>query len=84
MAAFRLEEDVGVDDRNAEDDRGFFHGFSLAAVDVKTWVLMALLSGIVSSASVTNFFPTVVCSSPATAKLSIRADQKSLKLIVIV
>lgn len=60
LAAFRLEEDVGVDDRNAEDDRGFFHGFILAAKDVKTWILMALLSGIVSSASVTNFFPTVV------------------------
>ena len=61
LAAFRLEEDVGVNDKNAEDDRGFFHGFTLAAVDSKTWVLMVLLSGIVSSASVTNFFPTVVC-----------------------
>lgn len=61
LAAFRLQEDIGVDDSYAEDDHGFFHGFILAAKDSKTWILMALLSGIVSSASVTNFFPTVVC-----------------------
>lgn len=60
LAVYRLEEDIGVDDRNAEDDRGFFHGFTLAARDPKTWVLMAILTGVVSSASVTNFFPTVV------------------------
>lgn len=61
LAAFRLEEDVGVDDSVAEDDKGFFHGFVLAAKDLKTWVLMLILTGVVSSASVTNFFPTVVC-----------------------
>lgn len=60
LAAYRLVEDAGVDDTNAEDDHGFFHGFTLAARDVKTFVLMAILTGVVSSASVTNFFPTVV------------------------
>ncbi|KAL1310619.1 hypothetical protein AAFC00_000891 [Neodothiora populina] len=62
LAAFRLEEDVGTDDSYNEDDHGFFHGFILAMKDVKTWILMAILTGVVSSASVTNFFPTVVAT----------------------
>jgi len=62
LAAWRLEEDIGVDDWISSKQQSFFHGFSLAVRDAKTWLLMLLLSGIVSSASVTNFFPTVVAT----------------------
>lgn len=60
LAIWRLKEDVGEDDWVSSSDQSFWHGFKLAAEDSKTWVLMFLLLGIVSSASVTNFFPTVV------------------------
>ncbi|KAB8527809.1 hypothetical protein FH972_025460 [Carpinus fangiana] len=60
LAAWRLKEDVGVDDWTSSSEQTFFHGFKLAFKDIKTWLLMFLVLGIVSSASVTNFFPTVV------------------------
>lgn len=64
IAVLRLEEDTGVDRNVTEDEQfGFFHGFLLALKDPKTYLLMLILSGIVSSASVTNFFPTVVSLS---------------------
>lgn len=62
LAVWRLEEDIGVDDWVSSSQQSFFHGFVLAARDAKTWLLMLILSGIVSSASVTNFFPTVVAT----------------------
>jgi hypothetical protein len=60
LAIWRLEEDIGEDDWTSSKDQSFWHGFKLAAQDAKMWVLMVMLTGIVSSASVTNFFPTVV------------------------
>ncbi|KAF2874034.1 major facilitator superfamily domain-containing protein [Massariosphaeria phaeospora] len=60
LAAYRLQEDVGEDDWTSAESQTFFHGLKLALLDIKTWVLTILLLSIVSSASVTNFFPTVV------------------------
>ncbi|KAM3422762.1 hypothetical protein BST61_g246 [Cercospora zeina] len=60
LAVWRLQEDVGVDDWTSSEDQSFFHGFVLAIRDLKVWILMLVLLGIVSAASVTNFFPTVV------------------------
>ena len=60
LATYRLLEDVGEDDWTSSESQTFFHGLKLALLDVKTWVLTILLLAIVSSASVTNFFPTVV------------------------
>lgn len=60
LATFRLAEDVGEEDWVSSESQSLFHGFKLALADVKTWVLTILLLAIVSSASVTNFFPTVV------------------------
>ncbi|KAF2120083.1 pantothenate transporter liz1 [Lophiotrema nucula] len=60
LATYRLIEDVGEDDWKDSASQSFFHGLKLALLDVKTWVLTILLLSIVSSASVTNFFPTVV------------------------
>jgi hypothetical protein len=47
------------DDWKDAESQTFFHGLKLALLDIKTWVLTILLLSIVSSASVTNFFPTV-------------------------
>lgn len=60
LATWRLEEDIGQDDWVSTADQTFWHGFKLALQDIKVWILMVLLTGIVSSGSVTNFFPTVV------------------------
>ncbi|PYI23784.1 MFS general substrate transporter [Aspergillus violaceofuscus CBS 115571] len=60
LAAWRLEEDIGEDDWVDSEQQTFLHGVKLAFTDIKTYLLMLLILGIVSSASVTNFFPTVV------------------------
>ncbi|OCL03477.1 pantothenate transporter liz1 [Glonium stellatum] len=60
LAVWRLQEDIGEDDWVNSEEQSFFHGMKLAFLDIKTWILMVMLLGIVSSASVTNFFPTVV------------------------
>ncbi|KAF2997991.1 hypothetical protein E8E13_006907 [Curvularia kusanoi] len=60
LAVFRLQEDIGEDDWTSAEEQTFFHGFKLALMDIKTWIFTVLLLSIVSSASVTNFFPTVV------------------------
>jgi len=60
LAIWRLQEDIGQDDWVSTEQQSFFHGMKLAFSDIKTYVLMALLFGIVAAGSVTNFFPTVV------------------------
>ncbi|KAK1138776.1 hypothetical protein N8T08_002007 [Aspergillus melleus] len=60
LAAWRLEEDIGEDDWVDSEQQSFLHGAKLAFTDIKTYVLTLLVLCIVSSASVTNFFPTVV------------------------
>lgn len=60
LASFRLVEDVGEEDWTSSESQTLFHGFKLAMADIKTWILTILLLAIVSSASVTNFFPTIV------------------------
>ncbi|KAE9968290.1 hypothetical protein EG328_007662 [Venturia inaequalis] len=60
LAVWRLEEDIGQDDWVSSSDQSFWHGFKLAVQDIKMWILMVILTGIVSAGSVTNFFPTVV------------------------
>ncbi|EME85510.1 uncharacterized protein MYCFIDRAFT_88541 [Pseudocercospora fijiensis CIRAD86] len=60
LAVWRLQEDIGVDDWVNSEEQSFWHGMFLAFKDIKVWILMVMLLGIVSAASVTNFFPTVV------------------------
>ncbi|KAL2073286.1 hypothetical protein VTL71DRAFT_10610 [Oculimacula yallundae] len=60
LAIWRLEEDVGEDDWVDSEHQSFVVGLKLAFSDIKTYVLMFLLFGIVASGTVTNFFPTVV------------------------
>lgn len=60
LAIWRLEEDIGADDWVDSQHQSFMVGLKLAFSDVKTYVLMVLLFGIVAGGTVTNFFPTVV------------------------
>ncbi|KAJ5041159.1 uncharacterized protein L3040_005710 [Drepanopeziza brunnea f. sp. 'multigermtubi'] len=60
LAIWRLEEDIGEDDWLDSEHQSFTVGLKLAFSDVKTYVLMFLLFGIVAAGTVTNFFPTVV------------------------
>ncbi|KAL3421896.1 pantothenate transporter liz1 [Phlyctema vagabunda] len=60
LATWRLEEDIGEDDWVDSEHQSLLHGAKLAFTDGKTYVLMIILFCIVCSASVTNFFPTVV------------------------
>ncbi|KAL1869186.1 hypothetical protein VTK73DRAFT_3322 [Phialemonium thermophilum] len=62
LAAWRLEEDIGEDDWIDAQHQTFWQGAKLAFMDIKTYVLLVLLFGIVASGSVTNFFPTVVAT----------------------
>ena len=62
LAVWRLQEDIGVDDWTSSEEQSFWHGFALALKDIKVWILMIMLLGIVSSGSVTNFFPSVVAT----------------------
>ena len=59
LAVYRLQEDIGEDDWTSAEQQTFFHGLKLALLDIKTWIFTILLLSIVSSASVTNFYPTV-------------------------
>lgn len=60
LAAWRLVEDVGQDDRKVTHDQNFFHGLILAVGDVKVWLLVVLLFCMVFASSVNYFFPSVV------------------------
>ncbi|EHL00405.1 putative Uncharacterized transporter [Glarea lozoyensis 74030] len=60
LAVWRLEEDIGAEDWLDSQHQSFKQGLKLAFTDVKTYILMVMLFGIVASGTVTNFFPTVV------------------------
>ncbi|KDN63251.1 putative pantothenate transporter liz1 [Colletotrichum sublineola] len=62
LAVWRLEEDIGEDDWTGSGEQTFLHGFKMALEDIKTWILLVLLFGIVASSSITNFFPTVAAT----------------------
>lgn len=57
LATWRLEEDVGQDDWVDSQHQSFLEGAKLAFSDIKTYILMFMLFGIVAAGTVTNFFP---------------------------
>jgi MFS family permease len=57
---YNFEKDQGQQDDSSEVGAG--KGFKLAAVDPKTWLMMATLYAIYIAAAVTNFFPSVVAT----------------------
>lgn len=83
LAIWRLQEDIGTDDWVSSESQGFWSGFSQALKDVKVWLLMVILLGMVSSASVTNFFPSVVqtLGYPSTETLLLTAPPYVLAVI---
>ncbi|KAI0156943.1 MFS general substrate transporter [Xylariaceae sp. FL1272] len=60
LATWRLEEDIGQADWVDEGQKSLWYGAKLAFADPKTYILMIILTGIVSSGGVTNFLPAVV------------------------
>ncbi|KAF3907011.1 hypothetical protein AA313_de0203237 [Arthrobotrys entomopaga] len=60
LACWRLERDVGEEDWSGSEAQKVMHGLKLAFTDIKMYVLMALVTCIVASGSITNFFPIVV------------------------
>jgi len=60
MAMWRLEQDIGEKDWQGGKKENLLHGAKLAAMDVKTYLLLAINLGMVAAGGVTNFFPTVV------------------------
>lgn len=59
---WRLQEDIGVDDWTSAKDQHPLTGFTLALKDPKMYLLGITLTGIVSTGSVTNFFPSVTAT----------------------
>ena len=57
LAIWRLEEDIGEDDWVDGLHQSFKVGLKLAFSDMKTYILMVMVFGIVASGTVTNFFP---------------------------
>jgi hypothetical protein len=57
-----MEQDVGERDWEGGENEDTFYGLKLALTDGKVYALMAILFGELSSASFTNFFPTVVAT----------------------
>ena len=57
LAQWRLEEDAGETD---EHGKSMLRGLKLAVKDTRLWVLMLMISCLVSAGSLTNFFPTIV------------------------
>ncbi|KAI5816104.1 putative MFS transporter [Pyronema omphalodes] len=62
LAVWRMEQDVGERDWEGGENEDTFYGLKLALTDGKVYALMAILFGELSSASFTNFFPTVVAT----------------------
>lgn len=57
---WRLEQDAGETDQSEDDDSSILEGFKMAAKEIKVYIVALMLICIASSASVLNFFPTVV------------------------
>ncbi|KAF4545109.1 Transporter protein [Lasiodiplodia theobromae] len=60
LAMWRLEQDAGETDQSEDDNSSILEGFKMAAKEIKVYVVAIMLICVASSASVLNFFPTVV------------------------
>ncbi|KAH8434478.1 uncharacterized protein LDX57_012123 [Aspergillus melleus] len=60
LAVWRLAKDIGQEDWDADDDPSLIKGFKDCVIDWKTWLLVVLNFGAVSSGTINSFFPTVV------------------------
>lgn len=62
LAQWRLVEDIGEDDWTSSENESFFLGFKQCVSDYKTWFLVVLIFGAVSSGTINSYFPTVVAT----------------------
>ncbi|KAJ4302725.1 hypothetical protein N0V90_001615 [Kalmusia sp. IMI 367209] len=62
LAQWRLVADVGQDDWVSSEEECFFLGFKQCVTDYKTWFLILLIFGAVSSGTINSYFPTVVAT----------------------
>ena len=60
LAQYRLVLDVGTEDWQSSGEESFFLGFKQCVADYKTWFLVVLIFGAVSSGTINSYFPTVV------------------------
>ncbi|KAL1890879.1 hypothetical protein Sste5346_008020 [Sporothrix stenoceras] len=58
LAAWRLEADIGEDDWVDTKHQHPLHGFKLAVLDIKSWLILLVIYGSTASGSMTTFFPT--------------------------
>jgi hypothetical protein len=60
LAIWRLAKDIREDDWDSEEKPTLMGGFKECITDSKTWFLVVLNLGAVSSGTINSFFPTVV------------------------
>ncbi|PLB53912.1 MFS general substrate transporter [Aspergillus steynii IBT 23096] len=62
LAIWRLAKETGQEEWDSAEDTSLINGLKDCVVDWKTWLLVILNFGAVSSGTINNFFPTVVGS----------------------
>ena len=60
LAVWRQVTDIGEEDLDTEESRSLWKGFKQCVSDYKTWVLVWLIFGVVSSGTINSYFPTIV------------------------
>ncbi|KAH7125233.1 putative MFS transporter [Dendryphion nanum] len=84
LAQWRLVVDVGQDDWTSSEEETLFLGFKQCVTDYKTWFLVVLIFGAVSSGTINSYFPSVVktLGYPRTVTLLLTAPPYLLSCIV--
>lgn len=84
LAQWRLVADVGQDDWTSSEEESLFLGFKQCVTDYKTWFLVVLIFGAVSSGTINSYFPSVVATLgyPRTQTLLLTAPPYLLSCIV--
>ena len=62
LAIWRLIADIGEEDWVSSEEESLFLGFRQCVSDYKTWFLVFLIFGAVSSGTINSYFPTVVAT----------------------
>ncbi|KAM0716498.1 hypothetical protein Q7P37_007943 [Cladosporium fusiforme] len=60
LAAWRQAIDIGEEDRDTQGSSSAWTGFQQCVSDYKTWVLVFMIFGVVSSGTINSYFPTIV------------------------
>lgn len=60
MATWRQSADIGEEDTDTEASDSLWKGFQQCVSDYKTWVIILMIVGVVSSGTINSYFPTIV------------------------